>query len=107
MSSACTSEGHVKRLERHAGGMGGYVAGGPGIQRYSAVGEGSTLGGGGMHSHTVGAAGLATQHGLWWRTSMLPPKGRRNLTKKIPVTLFRQILWRKRPRCRLYCWRRK
>ena len=53
----------MSKLAKYSGGMSGYVAGGPGIQIYSAPGEGSTLGGGGMHSHIIDPIELAIQHG--------------------------------------------
>lgn len=80
---------------------GGYVSGGPGMQRYSADGEGSTLGGGGIHKHGVFAA--LTQQGSWCRISTLLPIGRRNLMKEIPCIFLSETMFLNLPLCCVYC----
>jgi hypothetical protein len=99
VSHSLMHDGVVNRCERYCGSMGGQTDGGPGMQRYTALGEGSTREAGGMHSHLDC---VGRQHGLWWRTSTLPPMGRRNFIKWIAWTDLSEKRDEKRLRWRRY-----
>ena len=79
--------------------MGGYVAGGPGLQRYCARGDGSTMSSGGRHSH-----GRLLQQGSWCRTSTLPLNERRNcVVRDLQAPLARNIVAYLDEEDALYC----